>query len=150
MAAVTFCSDFGAHKNKVCDCFCCLPICLPWSDEGPLEHSFPDSSPLHQLRKDPCPFVRFKIDWSASERCIYQMGPDDSPANSGAIKAAAATTATKSLQSCPTLCDPIDRSPQAPQSLGLSKQEYWSGLPFPSPIHESEKWKWSRSVVSDS
>ena len=26
----------------------------------------------------------------------------------------------------------------------------WSGLPFPSPMHENEKWKWSRSVVSDS
>ena len=26
----------------------------------------------------------------------------------------------------------------------------WSGLPFPSPMHESEKWKWSRSVVSNS
>ena len=25
----------------------------------------------------------------------------------------------------------------------------WSGLPFPSPMHESEKWKWSRSVMSD-
>ena len=24
------------------------------------------------------------------------------------------------------------------------------GLPFPSPMHESEKWKWSHSVVSDS
>ena len=39
---------------------------------------------------------------------------------------------------------------QAPPSLGFSRQEYWSGLPFPSPMHESEKWKWSRSVVSDS
>ena len=39
---------------------------------------------------------------------------------------------------------------QAPPSLGLSRQEHWSGLPFPSPMHESEKWKWSRSVVSDS
>ena len=39
---------------------------------------------------------------------------------------------------------------QAPPSLGFSRQEHWSGLPFPSPIHESEKWKWSRSVVSDS
>ena len=28
-------------------------------------------------------------------------------------------------------------------------QEHWSGLPFPSPMHESEKWKWSCSVVSD-
>ena len=39
---------------------------------------------------------------------------------------------------------------QAPLFLGLSRQEHWSGLPFPSPMHESEKWKWSRSVMSDS
>ena len=48
----------------------------------------------------------------------------------------------KSLQSCPTLCDPIDGSPQGspvPGSLGFSRQEHWSGLPFPSPMHESEK-----------
>ena len=30
---------------------------------------------------------------------------------------------------------------QAPPSLGFSRQEHWSGLPFPSPVHESEKWK---------
>ena len=30
---------------------------------------------------------------------------------------------------------------QAPPSLGFSRQEHWSGLPFPSPMHESEKWK---------
>ena len=35
---------------------------------------------------------------------------------------------------------------QAPLSPGFSRQEHWSGLPFPSPMHESEKWKWSRSV----
>ena len=45
----------------------------------------------------------------------------------------------KSLQSCPTLCDPVDGSHQAPPSLGFSRQEHWSGLPFPSPVHESEK-----------
>ena len=39
---------------------------------------------------------------------------------------------------------------QAPPSLGFSRQEHWSGLPFPSPMHESEKWKWSHSVVFDS
>ena len=39
---------------------------------------------------------------------------------------------------------------QVPPSLGFSRQEHWSGLPFPSPMQESEKWKWSRSVVSDS
>ena len=27
----------------------------------------------------------------------------------------------------------------APQSLGFSRQEHWTGLPFPSPVHESEK-----------
>ena len=90
-------------------------------------------------------------------------------------------TAAKSLQSCPTLCDPIDSSPpgspipgilqartlewvaisfssawkwkvkvkslsrvqpsatpwtvafQAPPSMGFSRQEYWSGVPLPSP-----------------
>ena len=35
----------------------------------------------------------------------------------------------KSLQSCPTLCNPVDCSLQAPLSKGLSRQEYWSGLP---------------------
>ena len=91
------------------------------------------------------------------------------------------SAAAKSLQSCPTLCDPIDSSPpgspipgilqartlewvaisfsnawkwkvkvkslnrvwlfatpwtaayQAPPSMGFSRQEYWSGLPLPSP-----------------
>ena len=33
-------------------------------------------------------------------------------------------------QSCPTLCNPMDCSPPAPPSMGFSKQEYWSGLPF--------------------
>ena len=47
---------------------------------------------------------------------------------------------------------------QSPLSLEFSRQEHWSGLPFPSPMHESEKWKWkllsgeseSCSVVSGS
>ena len=93
----------------------------------------------------------------------------------------AAATAAKSLQSCPTLCDPINSSPpgspipgilqartlewgaisfsnagkrkvkvkslshvqpiatlstsayQAPPSMGFSRQQYWSGVPLPSP-----------------
>ena len=53
--------------------------------------------------------------------------------------AAAAATAAKSLLSCLTLCDPEMAAHQAPPPLGLSRQEYWSGLPFPSPVHESEK-----------
>ena len=48
------------------------------------------------------------------------------------VAAAAAATAAKSLQSCPTLCDPIDSSPPGSPSLGFSRQEHWSGLPLPS------------------
>ena len=48
------------------------------------------------------------------------------------------------------LCDLIDGSVPDSPSLGFSRQEHWSGLPFPSPMHESKKWKWSHSVVSDS
>ena len=39
----------------------------------------------------------------------------------------------KSLQSCPTLCDPMNVACQAPLSMGFSRQEYWSGLPCPLP-----------------
>ena len=39
---------------------------------------------------------------------------------------------------------------EAPPSLGFSRQEHWSGLLFPSPMQDSEKWEWSCSVVSDS
>ena len=40
-----------------------------------------------------------------------------------------ATAAAKSLQSCPTLCAPIDGSHQAPPSLGFSRQE-WCFSPY--------------------
>ena len=40
------------------------------------------------------------------------------------------------IQPCVT---PETAAHQAPPSLGLSRQEHWSGLPFPSPMHESEK-----------
>ena len=36
-------------------------------------------------------------------------------------------------QSCLTLCDLWTVAHQAPPSMGFSRQEYWSGLPFPSP-----------------
>ena len=36
-------------------------------------------------------------------------------------------------QSCPTLCDTWTVAHQTPPSMGFSRQEYWSGLPFPSP-----------------
>ena len=56
-----------------------------------------------------------------------------------------AATAGKSLQSCPTLCDPIDGSPTGSPVPGILQQEHWSGLPFPSPTHEQHFSKPSRS-----
>ena len=49
-----------------------------------------------------------------------------------------AAAAAKSLQSCPTLCDPIDGSLPGFTVPGIL-QARRSGLPFPSPMHESEK-----------
>ena len=39
----------------------------------------------------------------------------------------------QSLQSCPTLCDPMACSLPAPLSMGFSRQEHWSGLPLAFP-----------------
>ena len=50
------------------------------------------------------------------------------------------------VQLCAT---PQTAAHQAPPCLGFSRQEQWSGLPFPSPMQESEKWKWGCSVVSN-
>ena len=55
-----------------------------------------------------------------------------STAESNCVSAAAAAAA-KSLQSCSTLCDPINGSPPGFAVPGFSRQEHWSGLPFPSP-----------------
>ena len=66
-------------------------------------------------------------------------------------------------QSCLTLSDPMDCS-QAPPSMGFSRQEYWSGVPLPSPrvaLVNSEiqkkieqylqnhkgKWSWSENSI---
>ena len=59
----------------------------------------------------------------------------------GIIPKAAAATAAKSRQSCPTLCDPINGSPPGSAFPGILQATHWSGLSFPSPMHESEKLK---------
>ena len=51
---------------------------------------------------------------------------------------AAATAAAKSLQSCPTLCDPRDGSPTGSPIPGILQARTLEWLPFPSPMHESE------------
>ena len=79
-----------------------------------------------QLRDQTCIFCISRwilYHWAIREACMNY---------------AAAAAAAKSLQSCLTLCDPRDSSPPGSPSLGFSRQEHWSGLPFPSPMRESE------------
>ena len=79
---------------------------------------------------------------------MHWFSHSDSSCNGGIWNLAAAAAA-KSLQSCPTLCNPIDGSPPGSPVPGFSRQEHWSGLPFPSPMQESGKWKWRHSVVTN-
>ena len=99
-------------------------------------------------------------------------------------KLPAAAAAAKSLQSCLTLCNPVDGSPPGSLVPGIlqARTLEWVAISFSnawkwkvevkslsrvqllasraqfnswfhkflSPKHESEKWKWSRSVMSDS
>ena len=68
--------------------------------------------------------------------------------NNNALQKEAA--AAKSLQSCPTLCDPIDGSPPSSTVPGIlqARTLEWGAISFSN--DESEKWKQSRSVVSNS
>ena len=62
------------------------------------------------------------------------------------FNAAAAAAAAKSLQSCPTLCNPIDGSPSGSPVPGIPQERTleWVAISF------SNAWKWSHSVVPDS
>ena len=46
------------------------------------------------------------------------------------------SAAAKSLQSCLTVCNPINGSPPGSPIPGILQARHWSGLPFPSPVHE--------------
>ena len=56
------------------------------------------------------------------------------------------TLKVKSLSHVRLFATPWTVAYQAPLSMGFSRQEYWSGLPFPSPMHERE----SESEVAQS
>ena len=69
------------------------------------------------------------LQYEAKFVCLFFLFPGKMEENELLFKSAAA--AAKLLQSCLSLCDPRDgRQP--------TRQEHWSGLPFPSPMHESE------------
>ena len=71
--------------------------------------------------------------------CLLELTSQLSTTVFGYMYAIYAAPAAEARQSCPTLCDPIGDSPPDSPSLRFSGQEHWSGLPFPSPVHESEK-----------
>ena len=55
---------------------------------------------------------------------------------------------SQSLQSCLTLCNPMDCSYQAPLSMGFSRQEYWSEMPCPLPGDLANPGTESQSLAS--
>ena len=57
----------------------------------------------------------------------------------GKPKMEAAAAAAKSLQSCPTLCDPIDGSPPGPAVPGILQARTLEWVAISPPMHESEK-----------
>ena len=46
------------------------------------------------------------------------------------------------------LATPWAAAHQAPPSMGFSGQEYWSGVPLPSPFHDMGKWNFEKLIIS--
>ena len=96
------------------------------------------------------PFVWFSSHGSRLSKIIfYPFQFLYSPSPWPLLSAAAAA---KSLQSCPTLCDPRDGSPPGFPVPGIlqARTLEWVAISFSNALphsNESEKWKWSRSVV---
>ena len=63
---------------------------------------------------------------------LFTSEPPEKPSFSGAA-------AAKSLQSCPTLCNPIDSSLPGSSDPGILQARTLEWVPFPSLMHESEK-----------
>ena len=122
----------------------CLTLC------DPMSHSTPGLPVHHQpgcaLESSSSNFLKIHIFLSLPSNQHTELAQPAIPE----LMFAAAAAAAKSLQSCPTLCDPIDGSPPGSPVPGILQARTLEVLPFPSPVHESEKWKCSRSVVSDS
>ena len=122
----------------------CLTLC------DPMDYSLPGSS-VHGI------FQAIVLEWIAISFSRGSSQPRDRIQVSRIVDRHCTVWTTREvlllLLSCfsrvPLCATPEIAAHQAPPSLGFSRQEHWSGLPFPSPVHESEKGKWSHSVVSD-
>ena len=99
MAVVIVCSDFGAQENKVFHCFHCFPIYMPWSDGTWCQSVFLMLSLLWLFIFLPAILIPACASSSPTFHMMY--------------------SAAKSLQSCPTLCNPIDSSPPGPTVPGI-------------------------------
>ena len=61
-------------------------------------------------------------------------GPGNNPSMANKVQLCVCVCVCVCVHSFPTLCDPMDCSlPETALSMGFPRQEYWSGLPFPSP-----------------
>ena len=67
--------------------------------------------------------------WTAA----YQAPPSRQEYWSGVPFEVKKKSESEVVQSCPTLCDPMDCSLPCSSVHGIFQEEYWGGLPFPSP-----------------
>ena len=133
------------------------PVFLPKNSHGQrsLEGYYPKD---YRVRHDWSNLARIHILWELAWLSVCQGRPVLNLAYSGSTVLTLGTKAWLLLLllllsrfSRVRLCaTPLTAAHQAPPSLGFSRQENWSALPFPSPMHEREKGKWNHSVVSDS
>ena len=68
--------------------------------------------------------------------CLFNFNVEYIMRNTGLEEAQAGIkikSESEVAQLCPTPSDPMDCTYQAPPSMGFSRQEYWSGVPLPSP-----------------
>ena len=143
--------------------------------------------PFTSLGCHPCFWPNGSFQWLGTNwRFRWSPSSQDASGKSRLLPVLQTSAAAKSLQSCPTLCNPIDGSPpgssvpeilhvrilewvaiyfpnawkwkvkvkslshvqlfvtpwtvayQAPPPMGFSRQEYWRGLPLPSPVHQTD------------
>ena len=162
MATVTICSDFGAPKIKSLTVSVVSPsICYEvmgldamifvfWRLSFKPTFSLSSftfikrlfSSLLSVIRVVSSEYLRLLIFLPA---ILIPASASSSPVFCMMYSASAAA---KSLQSCPTLCDPIDSSPPDSPVPGIlqARTLKWVAISFSN----AGKWKWSRSVMSDS
>ena len=156
MVAVTICSDFGAQENKVSHGFHCFY--LPWSDETRCHDfvfwmlSFKPAFSLFSFTLikglfSSSSLFAIMVVSSAYLTLIFLLAVlipacnSSSPAFCMMNSVAAAATA-KSLQSCPTLCDPINSSPPGFPIPGILQARTLELLA----ISFSSAWKWKVEV----